>query len=184
MIAESPTGAIFSPCKKYRYILWRRWSSLILTKGKIVFIGLNPSTADEYFDDATIRRCRKFSEVWGYGEMVMLNLFAYRATNPAEMKKEIAPVGEGGFKNDSIIIRECKEAQLIVACWGTQGRYLNRDKEVIETLKSNGIELHHLGLTKDGYPKHPLYLKSTTKPILWETYSSHKIEGDSNASTR
>ena len=85
-----PRHAVFSPCRTYRYALSRVWAA---DKPYALFIGLNPSTADETLDDPTIRRCIDFAKRWGYGGLVMANLFAYRATNPSEMKAATDPVG-------------------------------------------------------------------------------------------
>src|SRR4051812_29172166 len=81
-ILQEFSGAELSPCRRYRYELWRKWD-----EGEVCcFIGLNPSTADETTDDATIRKCRKYAKRWGFAGMLMLNVFAFRATNPADMK--------------------------------------------------------------------------------------------------
>jgi len=115
-------GAILSRDRQYRYLLWRQWDN---NKSTCVFIGLNPSTADETEDDPTLRRCVNFSKQWGYGKYVMVNLFAYRATNPHELKKQDKPIG---YRNNQIIKEQCSQADLIVAAWGNQGNLYHRDK--------------------------------------------------------
>ena len=124
----------------------------------ILFIGLNPSTADEEQDDPTIRRCMSFSRDWGYGTLLMANLFAFRATDPAKLRLQDDPVGP---ENDYWIEREYERAQTRIAAWGTKGSYQNRDVAIRKLLP----DLFCLGLTNGGYPKHPLYLPKDTKFI-------------------
>jgi hypothetical protein len=150
-------SATLSNDRKYRYTLWRSWE---YEKGYIIFIGLNPSTADETEDDPTIRRCIGFTKAWGYGSLCMINLFAFRATNPVDMLTESDPVGP---ENDTYLFDVCKQSRLIIAAWGTNGGYLRRDKEVIQLIPN----LYYLRLTKQGFPSHPLYLPKDLKPIKW-----------------
>lgn len=140
----------WSPDKAYRYSLWRMWGP-----GEIpcLFIGLNPSTADETEDDPTIRRCKNFAKSWGCDSLIMTNLFAYRATDPKHMKAASDPIGPD---NDAWLIRLSSIAKIKVAGWGVHGSHLERSLAVIDLL--NGLQC--LGFTKDGYPKHPLYLRS------------------------
>lgn len=145
--------AVFSPCRRYRYELWRRWA-----KGPAVaFVCLNPSTADETQDDPTVRRCINYAKAWGFGAFCMLNLFAYRATDPAEMKRQADPIGPA---NDRAIFAVCNWVNLVVAAWGVHGTHQDRHRWAIKNLAN----LHHLGLTKDGHPRHPLYLQKDLKP--------------------
>lgn len=152
-------SACFSPCRTYRYALWRRWGPGAFA----MFIGLNPSTADETADDPTIRRCIGFAKSWGYDALCMTNLFAYRATDPADMKKAEFPLGRD---NDGFLARLADSAGVIVAAWGAHGTYLGRDAFVRRTL---GRPLHYLRLTKDGHPGHPLYLPASLRPVEWVT---------------
>lgn len=149
-------SALFSACRTYRYSFWRQWGS----GGYAMFIGLNPSTADEKNDDPTIRRCIGFARAWGYGALCMTNLFAYRATDPAEMKKAIEPVG---WDNDRILTTKAAGAGVVVAAWGVHGAYKGRGQSV-RLLVPN---LHFLRLTKDGHPAHPLYLPAGLHPQRW-----------------
>ena len=153
-------SATFSRCRKYRYTLWRDWGGLF-ADGYVMFIGLNPSTADEIEDDPTIRRCIGFAKNWGYAGICMTNLFSFRATLPSDMKSQSDPVGP---ENDRYLKDISKQAKLIIAAWGVNGNYLKRDQQVIKMI--NG--LFHLGLTKDGFPRHPLYLKKDVEPIAWQ----------------
>lgn len=156
-ILNDETGAILSDCRKYRYVLWRQWDS---KKPYCLFIGLNPSTADETLDDPTIRRCVRFSKDWGYGSCVMANIFAFRATKPVDMKSQIDPVG---IDNNVWLQDLARNAGKIICAWGTHGNYLERDDEVFYLLHS--LHLQCLGTTKAGHPKHPLYLRSDTQPV-------------------
>ena len=154
-------SATFSPDpeKIYRYLLRRKWND-----GKsCVFIGLNPSTADETKDDPTIRRCIRFAQDWGFAQLYMLNLFAYRATDPKVMMAHPSPIGPDNmdYMERRIFSGNCG---MVVAAWGVHGAHLNQGAKVREHFRGR---LHHLGLTKEGFPKHPLYLKADTKPTLW-----------------
>jgi len=151
-------AASFSRCKKYRYTLWRDWRDLITPSGYVMFIGLNPSTADDFQDDATIRRCMVYAATWGYGAVCMTNAFAYRARDPEVMKKQSDPVGPDNNKH---LIQIAKEASIIVAAWGIHGTFKNRGRELMEMIPG----LHYLQLTEGGQPRHPLYLKKTLRPM-------------------
>lgn len=152
------SSAVFSPCRKYRYELWRHWQQP--EPSYVMFIGLNPSTADETTDDPTIRRCIQFAKDWGYASLCMTNLFAYRATQPKDMKAVDDPVGP---ENDSTLKRLAEGAGIIVAAWGTHGTHRNRDYDV----KKSMAHLSYLRLTKDGHPSHPLYLPASLVPQPW-----------------
>lgn len=149
---------VFSPCRTYRYALWREW---IGGEGYAMFIGLNPSTADETKDDPTIRRCITFAKAWGYAGLCMTNLFAYRATLPRVMMASTDPVGPD---NDAHLLELAADAGVIVAAWGTNGTHRARDAEVRKMLPA----MHCLALTKDGHPGHPLYLPKTLTPVPLE----------------
>ena len=166
----SESGAEISPCKKYRYSLWRIWDQ---GKPLCMFIMLNPSTADANEDDPTIRRCIGFAKSWGYGGILIGNLFSFRTKNPEKLwtaylnylcrSKNIEP-------NDQFYFHYLKEMKdkidgIVIAGWGNNGK--NYERQIKKT-RSVFPVLYHLGLTKNGQPRHPLYLKSDTKPILWE----------------
>jgi hypothetical protein len=158
MIKHVTRETIFSPCRIYRYALWREW---IGGDGYVMFVGLNPSTADEILDDQTIRRCIAFAKAWGYGGLYMTNLFAFRATKPKDMKVVDDPIGP---ENDLYLMALAEEAGVIVAAWGANGTHRGRDAEVRRLLPT----LHCLSLTKDGHPGHPLYLLKTLTPVPME----------------
>lgn len=149
-------SATLSPCRTYRYALWRRWDS----GPYAMFIGLNPSTADETQDDPTIRRCVGFAKAWGYSALCMTNLFAWRATNPADMKSAAEPIG---WENDQVLQRLASDAGIVIAAWGAHGVFKQRDEVVKRALPS----LHYLRLTKGGHPGHPLYLPADLQPRAW-----------------
>lgn len=131
----------------------------------VQFIGLNPSTADENVDDPTLRRCQDFTKRWGYGAMCMTNLFAFRATQPRVMKIQQDPLGPDNLQHVFAVVREAK---LIIAAWGRDGNHIREvSEQVIGGIRDLGAQIHHLGLNDDGTPKHPLYLKATTVPVLW-----------------
>jgi len=110
---DAGSGARFSPCRTWRYSLRRQW--LPGSEASVMFIGLNPSTADETQDDPTIRRCLGFARYWGFGNLIMMNVYAFRATKPADMKAAKDPVGPG---NDREFERLRSVPQLVVAAWG------------------------------------------------------------------
>lgn len=149
--------AVFSACRKYRYALWRMWDE---SKPYVLFICLNPSTADETRDDPTVTRCIHFARTWGYGGVCMANLFAFRATEPTEMESQLEPVGKD---NNQWLMKLAQDAEVVVAAWGNHGRYLGRSKEVASLIPN----LCFLKLNKSGEPAHPLYLNAKLIPQRW-----------------
>lgn len=149
-------GATISDCGRYRYALWRKWAP----GETVMFVGMNPSTADATLDDPTIRRCVGFARAWGYGGLMMTNLFAWRATVPAHMLMAADPVGSD---NDATLRTAYLNAALTVAAWGAHGTYGGRHNAVRKMLP----RLHYLRLTKDGHPGHPLYLPASLRPVEW-----------------
>jgi hypothetical protein len=151
------TGAQFSDCREYRYVLWRTWDE---GNGHVMFVGLNPSTADETKDDPTIRRCIGFAKRWGFGGIYMLNIFALRSTDPAKLYSDTEPIGP---RNDEFLRMYADAAGKIVACWGNHGALNNRGLQVIDML---GMEnLFCFKLTKNDNPGHPLYLSKDTEAV-------------------
>ena len=140
--------ANISKDKIYRYTLSRTWDS---TKPTVLFIGLNPSIADENIDDPTVTRCINFAKDWGYGTLLMANLFAFRSTYPKEIYLIDDPIGKD---NDHYILECVKQSDLIIACWGNNGTYMDREK-IIKELVPN---LYCLQKNKNGTPHHPLRL--------------------------
>jgi len=158
----NPSGAVFSACRRWRYLLWRRWDE---KKPLANFLMLNPSTADEFRLDPSCTRARNYAERWGFGGVLITNIFAWRATLPAELKLVKNPVGRG---NDAAILRAAREAKLVVCAWGNHGAHRGRAEEVRSVLDREGISLHVLRVNGGGHPAHPLYLPQILKPTLWE----------------
>ena len=156
------TGAYFSPCRTWRYTLHRIWEP---GRDLCMFIGLNPSTADETNNDPTITRCQNYAAGWGFGGFVMTNLFAYRATDPRDMKAYRNPIGP---ENDLWLTRASRNVSLIVAAWGNHGLYQNRSPNILQLFRARGLPVHCLGFTQAGQPKHPLYLRRDLQPIPYE----------------
>ncbi len=157
----SRVGAVISPCGRYRYALWRRWHSDGAVPSSLwpVFVMLNPSTADARMDDATIRKVRAYCTAWGYFQVLVVNLFAWRATDPRDLKLALDPVGPD---NDAWLSRAASDADLVLCAWGTKGG--DRALEVRDLLSA---PLEVLKLTKDGHPAHPLYLRGDLTPAAW-----------------
>lgn len=148
----------------YRYRLTRNTGSLFVTRETVVFVMLNPSTADDTLDDPTVRRCKDFASTWGFKNLTIVNLFAARATDPSALKKIDNAVGP---MNDSEIVRQCLAADEVVLAWGAHEFAHARGIEVCEMLKAARptIRLMCLGETKEGYPKHPLYIPASARPV-------------------
>ena len=147
-------SAVFSPCRNYRYSLTRAWK---LSQKPALFIGLNPSTADENNDDPTIRRCMHYAYEWGFGGLIMLNLFAFRATLPSDLRKSKFPVGQ---ENNQFIVDSQHEAGIVLVAWGNNGNLLNRDQAVLQLI-SNPMCLN---INNSGQPAHPLYQRKDISP--------------------
>ena len=157
------SGAPFSDCGRYRYLLWREWAP---DRGRLLWIMLNPSTADASRDDPTITRCKERAYRLGYGGIEVVNLFALRATNPKALKAVAYPTG---IENDRHIAAATGGKRQIIAAWGSHGAYRNRGVAVRRVLEECGV-LHRvlvLGLTKGGEPKHPLYVGYDVRPKTW-----------------
>jgi hypothetical protein len=154
-------GAILSPDDLYRYRLWRIWDD---DRAPTAFLMLNPSTADATLDDPTIRRCVGFAKRWGSGGIVVVNLFARRATDPAELlEHDRADVV--GPDNDEHLRAVFRTVDSVVCAWGAHPVVRrNRVGEVLSLIPP-GVEVSCLGTTKDGHPKHPLYLRADTERV-------------------
>lgn len=147
-------GAIFSDCRKYRYVLWRVWDE---SRPMIAFVGLNPSTANESKNDPTIRRVISMAKGWGYGGVYMLNFFAIVTPCPEELAKTDDQIGD----NDRYLEEYLAKSEKIVMAYGSFKEAKERAQQVIKMIE-NCFALH---INKDGSPKHPLYVKSDTKLI-------------------
>ncbi len=160
------SGADISPCGKYRYRLMRETATLFHpSAGRMVnWIMLNPSTADATRDDPTIRRCRRFAADWGYDRLVVTNLFAFRATDPDDLRFADDPIGP---ENDRHILGVASEADLIVYAWGQHGGLRDRARIVRDMLRDlpGAPQAACLKLAKNGQPWHPLYVEASATPI-------------------
>lgn len=156
-------GAKISEDGLYRYFLWREWDP---SKNFVTFVMLNPSTADGSVDDPTIRRCIGFARDWGFGELIVVNLFAYRTAYPAELKIQDNPVGP---KNDQYIKSATTDSECgkVICAWGANGNFWDRDQHVKEMFRSWGVKPYCLGMTKDGKPRHPLYIPKNVEPVKY-----------------
>ena len=162
-IASTPSGAAFSRCRRWRYLLWRRWDE---SRPVANFLMLNPSTADEFKLDPSCTRARLYAERWGYGGLIVTNIFAWRATDPDDMKAAKDPVGRG---NDPAILRAAREAAIVVCAWGNHGEHLGRGGDVAGALRACEVKLHYLKMNGAGHPSHPLYLPAKLDPVAWKT---------------
>ena len=134
---------------------------------RVAFLMLNPSTADAIKDDNTIRRCISFAKQWGYAGLDIINLFAYRATDPKDMKSEtVYPVGD---ENDNHILTVVETAKKVIFAWGVNGTLLGREKQVLNLLAEAFPDrtFHCLGVTSAGHPKHPLYVATDTELVVF-----------------
>lgn len=186
------SGATISPCGTYRYRLWREWrlhpepaqwdmwteddgSPALDGAGQpigeplsCVFVMLNPSTADGEQDDPTIRRCVGFAKRLGFDRLDVVNLFAFRATKPADLLALNHDAEPWGVDNKRQIERALDRAGMVVCAWGAHGGHLGQDETVLGWLEEHNhraAPIVALGLTREGFPRHPLYLPADAKPV-------------------
>lgn len=154
---QTDKGAIFSECKKYRYAIWRIWDK---SKPYVMFIGLNPSTANSNTDDPTIRRVQKFAFDWGYGGVYMMNLFTFITPYPEKLELCDDHIEENN-RWLHVIHAKCDR---IIFAWGSFKQAEQRANYILERFKGFALEIN-----KDGSPKHPLYVKSDIEPVKMPT---------------
>lgn len=153
--------AVYSDCEAYRYSLTRRWEP----NGAIVnFVMLNPSVADAEKNDPTVERCERRARQLGYAAFVVTNIFAWRDTDPHAMRKARHPVGP---MNDKVLTETGQQADDVIAAWGAHGEHRDRGPEVEKLFRNLGVNLLHLGLSKHGHPRHPLYISYKIQPSPW-----------------
>jgi hypothetical protein len=157
-------GAAFSQDALYRYKLWRSWSHL---SPDVTFVMLNPNTPDGVTNDPTIRRCIGLAKRWGFGTLTVVNLFAFKATEPRHLRTAEEPVG---LLNDDYILSASREADRVIAAWGNWGSLGNRAVEVMDLLPA-GLGLDCLGVTASGAPRHPLYLRTDVERVPFSARS-------------
>lgn len=182
---HTDTGAIISPDHKYRYLLWREWRGYGSNEHysrhtddngpswkapqSLLFVMLNPSTASGIINDPTIRRCVGFAKDLKFDRLEVVNLFAYRATDPRELLKLLDADDPEGPENVKAVKDAAYGAGMILCAWGAYGGFRNQDQTVLGWLQESGKPLHVLGFTKKGgQPLHPLYVPTNTKLQLWE----------------
>lgn len=158
---DAHSTAVYSDCERYRYLLTRTWDA---GGTRALFVMLNPSTATEVQNDPTVERCERRARALGHGAFRVTNIFAWRATDPRDMRAAADPVGPG---NDQAIAESCPWADRIICAWGTHGAHLGRGAEVERLMRATGLPLYTLGLSKDGHPRHPLYIGYAQQPVLW-----------------
>ncbi|OUS35879.1 hypothetical protein A9Q94_11185 [Rhodobacterales bacterium 56_14_T64] len=159
---DAPSTAVYSDCEAYRYSLTRIWDS---SGPKVMFVMLNPSTATEVQNDPTIERCERRARLLGFGGVRATNIFAYRATDPRDMRAATDPAGPD---NEATILEGLDWADQVVCAWGTNGAHRNQGPRIEALLRARGQMLHQLGLSKAGHPKHPLYIAYSQAPQIWE----------------
>ena len=156
--AQGASEALYSDCETYRYALTRIWARDV---APVMFVMLNPSTATELRNDPTIERCERRARDMQAGGVVVGNLFAYRATRPADLRTATDPIGP---ENDTVLSQLGAEARTCIAAWGVHGALLNRNRQILGVLPRR---LFCLGVTKAGHPRHPLYVPYSTSPMEW-----------------
>lgn len=153
--------ATYSDCETYRYALTRTWDP---EGQKLGFVMLNPSKATEMSNDPTVGRCENRARALGFGAFQVTNLFALRETDPHKMRKHPAPEGP---EADHALRDATTWADVTIAAWGVHGVHRGRDVAVRALFDEIGHPLQCLGLTKDGHPRHPLYLPYSAQPVPW-----------------
>ena len=152
-------SALFSPCGAYRYVLTR---NELGGEGKVVFVMLNPSTADAMQDDPTIRRCIRFAKTWGYNHLTVLNIFALRATDPRALFRSNNPVGH---RNEAAFREILPGVDKVICAWGNYGIFRGQAVKANEWIEQCNHRPHALDITSKGMPKHPLYIPASKKPF-------------------
>lgn len=158
---DAPSTAVYSDCERYRYSLTRIWDR---AGKRVLFVMLNPSTATEVQNDPTVERCERRARALGFGSFSVTNIFAWRDTDPFKMRKASDPVGP---HNDKAILEAAALSDTILCAWGTHGEHLGRGPAMEAILRGQPKPLFHLGLSKAGHPKHPLYISYSQLPIAW-----------------
>lgn len=159
---DAVSDAVYSDCERYRYSLTRVWNA---GGPRVMFVMLNPSTATEVQNDPTVERCERRARALGFGGFRVTNIFAWRETDPRKLRQAAEPVGAD---NDAAIRDGAAWADQIVAGWGAHGAHLDRGNAVRDLLAATGRDIRHLGLTKHGHPRHPLYIAYRQAPQPWD----------------
>ena len=151
---------VFSPCRKYRYYLAQIWDE---NKPPLYWLMLNPSTADEQINDPTVEGCEQRARKWGYGGSVVLNIFAWRATDPENLKKCANPIGDDNdlWMHKLAVLSQTHD---VIAAWGEHGAHENRGQAVLDIFRQKEGRLQALIMNQSGAPRHPLYIKRSVRP--------------------
>lgn len=159
------SGARFSPCGRYRYLLWRIWDE---DRPPAVFVMLNPSTADEIDNDPTVERCQRRAKALGFGGLRVVNIFGLRSTDPQALYSDKDPIGP---ENDETILEATIGAGIVICAWGTHGNFLGRGLQVLSLFRRVGVMPYCLQLNADGTPTHPLYVgyEVLPQPMHWNS---------------
>ena len=159
-------NAVFSSCQKYRYRLDRIWNEAL---PPLAFGMLNPSTADHERNDPTIERCERRAQSLGFGSLIVWNLFAFRATEPRVLVRQLDPIGpENDYFIQAALIETKTRGGTVIVGWGSQGHLLRRHLQAVQFAQTLDIDFYCLGTTISGHPKHPLYVPYQSKPIFWQ----------------
>jgi hypothetical protein len=160
------SGAVFSTCQRYRQLLYRKWADTTAKPGYVLWIGMNPSTADGSVDDPTVFKERKFTVRFGYAEYRKCNVMDYRATKPKMLLGEgVEPCSPDNLPE---IIRQAEGAAMVILAFGAPHKRLRKYGEgVIAALRERKIDLYCINTTKDGLPSHPLYQLDASDPKLY-----------------
>lgn len=154
--------AVYSSCETYRYALTRSWDP---AAPRLAFVMLNPSTADELRNDPTVERCERRARTLGFGSFRVVNIFAFRATAPSDLKKADQPEGPD---NAAVLTEACEWADQVIAAWGAHGSHRDQDRKAKALMAKTTTDVFHLGLTKSGQPRHPLYVPYAQQPARWK----------------
>ncbi len=158
---DAPSLAVYSECERYRYALTRVWDP---QGRRALYIMLNPSKATEVQNDPTIERCERRARALGFGAFTVTNIFAWRETDPKALRAAAAPEGPD---NDAAIREGVAWADQVIAGWGAHGAHRGRGVAVTRLLQEMAKPVFHLGLTRAGHPRHPLYIAYARRPVLW-----------------
>lgn len=168
---DADSSATYSECEAYRYALTRVWDD---TRRRVLFLMLNPSKATEVANDPTVERCERRARALGFGGMRVVNIFAFRATDPRDLKAAADPCGPD---NDLAIREGVDWADEVIAAWGAHGAHLGRGAAVAALLAAGGSAPVHLGLSKAGHPRHPLYIAYSQRPEPWSPDDIARLVG-------
>lgn len=162
---DAPSVAVYSECEAYRYALTRTWDA---GRRRILYIMLNPSKATERQNDPTIERCERRARALGFGALCVTNIFAWRETDPKALKLASDPIGpENDAVLSDLLANWVRPGDMVLPAWGTHAAHQDRGAAMARVLQASGRPLHCLGLTRDGHPRHPLYVSYAQRPKEW-----------------